>query len=95
MGVKIPPDWPEIDDNKFYNVLNDNYAWDPGQSDSCKGPHFLRFTCCVPGWFLNWWIDNDFDCQQGNTICLLGGLNECRLVNIDGPFTDPACTIPV
>lgn len=91
MGIEIPPDWPEILDDKIYGVSVDRFGLNPPDG-GCNNPFFDNKNCCVRGVNLNEWINNDWQCT-GKELCAgpPHALHQ-RLEAVWGPFDDwPPC----
>jgi len=88
MGIKIPPDWPEIDDTKHYKINVDAFQGG-GPPLTCAQDFAGNLTCCIPGLTLNGWIDGGNECTDGGEACLFSGFSAQRLKTISGPYDTP------
>ena len=85
MGIKVPPEWPEIDDTKTYKVTVDGFQGG-GPPNDCSMNFVAQVTCCKLGNLLNAYIDNDLECIGGNECCVISGFTAQRIKAIEGPY---------
>lgn len=85
MGTPVPPEWPEIIDDKWYCAYWDRWAFNPPGPHGCVGVYLGRVNCCGLGAALNDWINNNKDCTVLVTHCE-PPLCWNRLVAVHGPF---------
>jgi len=82
MGNPLPPDWPEIEDTKWYCCYLDCY-----NLDDCAGPLQGSTCCCTTGAQILSWINGNNECDAGWELCPFSGYTAQRLIDVKGPYT--------
>lgn len=91
MGTPVPPDMPELEDDKIYRVGVDWYQ-DTTEKTRCDQKYQGRIECCKSGAFINAWKAAGFECTSGFEMCMITGYSAQRLVFCHGPYdTLEAC----
>ncbi len=85
MGQPVPPDWPEIENDKFYIATVQHHAFDPINPDSCHGAPDRQSNACILGSGINAWIQQNHQCTIHSLIYGAGSIDQ-RLISAVGPF---------
>lgn len=89
MGHPVPPDWPELEDGKWYCCFSDTYkAVHPGPV--CTDEHEICLCCVRQKDAIDYYWDNGGAGQPGNPLCGVVGLFCERVSSIYGPFDTEA-----
>jgi len=83
MGNEIPPDWPDIDDAKWYKVTVNKY-FAPPPAGTCADPFVGRESCCERGDDIKAWIANGWECHAFHPLC--GLVPALHLIGVAGPY---------
>ena len=87
---KIPIEFPEIDDVKWYRGFYHQYN-SPG-ADTC-----VNFSgdanCCQLGSDVNNYLDTDSDCKRGRLICGGDVFHPNKMYDLWGPYDSEAACI--
>lgn len=95
MGSKIPPDWPEILDDKWYRIFVDRHVDIPPVVVTCASPYVDSHGCCYLGAVHKAKYAAGHECNWEFSWCTPPGLhNTCeKITNIAGPYdTELECT---
>jgi len=91
MGSELPPEYPELDPDKWYMATVDNYAATENEG-TCEGEDPYEDFCCIRGIWVIAWIAGGFDCLYSRELCLYGEDFVQRLIFVNGPWdTEEEC----
>jgi len=85
MGKNTPPEFPTIEDNKYYICEVQAYM---GVRGDCDDPYYASERCCIIGSSIKEWQEYGMDCQEYTEMCTVTGVSSQRLHNVVGPFDD-------
>jgi len=89
MGTPVPPDFPNLDNNKWYCLSVD--AYEENVPDTfCDGIFVARIKCCQTGAQIKAWYDRGAECKKGDGICAPGLNAPQRIVACHGPYNGGA-----
>lgn len=91
MGTPVPPEWEDLEDEKWYRVGVDCYQ-DMGPDNDCTQDYQGRAQCCLPGGTVKGWLRAGWQCESPHELCAFSGFSAQRLLWCHGPYANqPAC----
>jgi len=89
MGTPVPPDWPELEDGKWYCVTEDAYTGIPGKT-GCQGAIIGRTSCCCQGAPIKAYLDGGNECHWFVFLCIGHWPSPKKVIGITGPYNSKA-----
>lgn len=69
MGTPDPPDWPPIDDDRWYWVTVEIYGGQEA-SGACTPPGNVFRSCCIQGIAIRNYVRDDYQCLKIHALCV-------------------------
>jgi len=89
MGTPVPPDPPELDDNKWYCVTEWAYGQSPNPN-ACLGIVTNKTKCCRTGQDISAHFAAGNECKMFAFLCVVGSPAPKRVICIKGPYGSQA-----